>query len=76
LKRFRLVSEVKKAGSPPAWGRGLKPYDVHTHAHVRMSPPAWGRGLKPRSSSATLASPVSPPAWGRGLKHAEKVYPE
>ena len=33
-------------GSPPTWGRGLKPHLGDLSVGSVASPPTWGRGLK------------------------------
>jgi len=54
--------------SPPARGRGLKPFSLPWDIGRAMSPPARGRGLKPQLADVADLVNVSPPARGRGLK--------
>jgi len=68
LKRLCEGDACHISSSPPARGRGLKPYEAPAKNERSRSPPARGRGLKHRQGIGHGERQVSPPARGRGLK--------
>ena len=62
--------QLDVAWSPPARGRGSKPFARRRSDRRPTSPPARGRGSKRLDRARSASRPVrSPPARGRGSKH-------
>ena len=71
MKLLKGNLRAADCGSPPARGRGLKPFVAVGGRTGFGSPPARGRGLKRAAVEPILTTPsLSPPARGRGLKPA------
>jgi len=56
------------AQSPPAWGRGLKLYELKRPAGGPGVAPRVGAWIETEVHTRRIVERQSPPAWGRGLK--------